>query len=226
MNSTRNRLLADRSVRVGLVEDQRLILECLRNTVDESGDSVSVLFAARSADEALAGLESSEIDVLVTDINMPGIDGIELVRRVKQLSPKTRTIVLTMYQDADLVERAVRAGAWGYLLKDSSPEDLVSAIRSVDRGERCFRTGLPAQTVAQYRFDAAGGAAHSTTLTARQLEVLKYICDGLTETEIADELGISHHTVHVHKNNVMQTLGVHSKIDLLKYAVRHKLVLV
>ncbi|TVR56841.1 MAG: DNA-binding response regulator [Spirochaetaceae bacterium] len=129
-----------------------------------------------------------------------------------------------MHDDAELVERAINAGVRGYLLKDHAARDVVEAIVAVSRGDHWFRTGIPETLVNEFRYGSTKRSTSATGLTPRQIEILRLICDGLTEREIADELCISHHTVHVHKNNIMQSLALHSKVDLLKYAVQHKLV--
>ena len=185
---------------------------------------MEIALEAGSAREALDQLATTTIQILVTDISMHGMDGLELARQVHQMEPRVRVIVLSMYQDAELVERAVKAGVWGYLLKDNAASQVVEAIEAVHRGSTYFRSGIPEEMVSEYRYASSDDSKTKTTLTPRQTEILELICDGLTEREIAASLGISHHTVHVHKNNIMQTLHLHSKVDLVKYAVQHKLV--
>ena len=177
-----------------------------------------------SAREALDRLPDVEVGILLTDISMHGMDGLELARTVHETQPRVRTIVLSMYRDAELVERAIRAHVWGYLLKDDAANRVVDAIRSVHQGETYFKTGTLEDIVSAYRYASPDDSRLAARLTPRQTEIVGLICEGMTEREIANDLGISHHTVHVHKNNIMQTLHLHTKVDLVKYAVQHKLV--
>lgn len=224
MNQPTERMVAATRVRAALVDDLAIVSQSLSHSISQIEPSIRIVFHAVNAAEALQKLESNPVDVVITDIEMPGMGGLDLVRELGRSQPTIRTVVLTMHGEADLVEEAVRAGAWGYVLKSEKIEALTKTILSVAGGERSFNTHLPRELVAHYRVNAINGARPATDLTPRQQEVLKHICDGRTESEIAKELGISHNTVHVHKNNVMHVLGVHSKIDLLKCAVRRKLV--
>ena len=211
------------AIQVGIVDDHRVLRDGLKSIVEESERPMEVALEAGSAREALDKLATTSVQVLITDISMHGMSGIELAREVHQIEPRVRVIVLSMHRDAELIERAVKAGVWGYLLKDNAATQVVEAIEAVHRGSTYFKSGIPEDVVTEYRY-ASSDDSSTTTLTPRQTEILELICEGLTEREIAENLGISHHTVHVHKNNIMQTLHLHSKVDLVKYAVQHKLV--
>ncbi len=212
------------ALQIGLVDDHAILRDGLKLVIEEADPPMCVVLEASSAHEALEKLEKTDLQVLLTDISMHGMDGLELARTVTIRQPKVRVIVLSMHDDAELVERAVAAGVRGYLLKDHAARDIVEAIVAVAQGDHWFRTGIPETLVNEFRYGPAKRSTGATQLTPRQLEILRLICDGLTEREIAEELGISHHTVHVHKNNIMQSLSLHSKVDLVKYAVQHKLV--
>ena len=212
------------AIQVGIVDDHQVLRDGLRAVIEEATPAMEVVLEAASAREALAKLRETEVRVLLTDVSMHGMDGLELARQVHSLEPRTRVIVLSMYHDAELVERAIKAHVWGYLLKENAASQVVEAIEAVNRGSTYFRNGIPQDVISEYRYGTSDDSRIETRLTPRQTEVLSLICDGLTEREIADNLGISHHTVHVHKNNIMQTLHLHSKVDLVKYAVQHKLV--
>lgn len=212
------------ALKIGLVDDHGVLRDGLRLIIEEAEPPMDVTMQASSAHEALEKLETTDVHVLLTDISMHGMDGLELARAVLSRRPDVRVIVLSMHDDAALVERAIRAGVRGYMLKDHVAREVVQAIVAVSRGEHWFRTGMPETLVNELRFGSTTRSTGATDLTPRQVEVLRLICDGMTEREIADELGISHHTVHVHKNNIMQSLQLHSKVDLVKYAVQHKLV--
>ncbi|MFP4115539.1 MAG: response regulator transcription factor [Spirochaetota bacterium] len=212
------------AIQVGLVDDHQVLRDGLKSIIEEAQPPMEVALEASSAREALDKLAHTEVRILLTDISMHGMDGIELARQIKQVEPRVRVIVLSMYHDAELIERAIKAGVWGYLLKENAAGQVVEAIEAVHRGSTYFKSGIPEDIVSEYRYAGSDDSKIDTVLTPRQTEILELICDGLTEREIAESLGISHHTVHVHKNNIMQTLHLHSKVDLVKYAVQHNLV--
>lgn len=212
------------AIQVGLVDDHQVLRDGLKAVIAAADPPMEIALEASSAREALDQIGDSGVQVLLTDISMHGMDGLELARRVHETEPRIRVIVLSMHRDAELVERAIKAKVWGYLLKENAASQVTDAIEAVHRGSTYFRSGIPEDVVSEYRYGTTDDSTTETKLTPRQIEILELICDGLTEREIADSLGISHHTVHVHKNNIMQTLHLHSKVDLVKYAVQHKLV--
>lgn len=212
------------AIQVGLVDDHQVLRDGLKAVIAAADPPMEIALEASSAREALDQIGDSGVQVLLTDISMHGMDGLELARRVHETEPRIRVIVLSMHRDAEVVERAIKAKVWGYLLKENAASQVTDAIEAVHRGSTYFRSGIPEDVVSEYRYGTTDDSTTETKLTPRQIEILELICDGLTEREIADSLGISHHTVHVHKNNIMQTLHLHSKVDLVKYAVQHKLV--
>ncbi len=212
------------ALQIGLVDDHKVLRDGLRLVIEDAEPPMEVVLEAATARDALDQLETVPVQILLTDISMHGMDGIELARQVHERRPRIRVIVLSMHNDAELVERAVRAGVRGYLLKENAATAVVDAIVAVSGGDQWFDPSIPGELVSQYRYDTPGSSATATRLTPRQTEVLRLICEGMTEREIADDLGISHHTVHIHKNNIMQTLHLHSKVDLVKYALQHKLI--
>ena len=212
------------AIQVGLVDDHQVLRDGLKAVIGAADPPMEIALEASSAREALDRIRESGVQVLLTDISMHGMDGIELAKRIHEVEPRVRVIVLSMHRDADLVERAIKAKVWGYLLKENAASQVTEAIEAVHRGSTYFKSGIPDDVVSEYRYGTSDDAKVETKLTPRQIEILELICDGLTERQIAESLGISHHTVHVHKNNIMQTLHLHSKVDLVKYAVQHKLV--
>jgi two-component system response regulator NreC len=196
----------------------------LRSVLEESEEGIEIVLEAASAREALNSLDETELDVLVVDISMPGMDGLELSRIVHRDYPRLRIVVLTMYHDMDLIERALEAGVSGYVLKNNAAHMVADAVKAVHGGKTFFDRTIPAETLSQLRFRPKEHSKAATELTSRQIEVLRLICEGKTEREIADELGISFHTAHAHKNNIMQKLGLHSKVELVRYAVQRNLL--
>jgi DNA-binding NarL/FixJ family response regulator len=161
-------------------------------------------------------------DVIVTDISMPGLSGLDVLVRLKADRLNSRIIVLTMHHDVELAVRAVRAGAAGYLLKDSAGEELVNAIHQVLQG-RLYLTPAITREVMERMAGPDGGGGQQ--LTPRQLDVLRLILKGKRMKEIAAELSLSVRTVETHKYEMMEALDVHSTAELVKHAMEHRLII-
>src|SRR5205085_1298009 len=155
---------------------------------------------------ALAMLRERPIDVLVLDLTMPGVDGFEVLRRVRAGHPAVKVLVLTMHASAEYVSRAIREGASGYLLKDSAVQDLMSGIRAVMAGRPYYRPPVQHEIASTAR----GGGRRSEPITDREREVLRLVAEGLSTKEVAARLDISARTVESHRANLMRKLGLHS----------------
>jgi DNA-binding NarL/FixJ family response regulator len=178
------------------------------------------------AGEAADGLTTVHLvervkpDVLVVDVMMPALNGLEVTRQVVRRSPDTRVIVLSMYSDESYVMEALKNGAAGYVLKSSTRSDLVQAIREVMAGERYLSAPLSARAVEAYVERAKGTEVGAyDTLTSREREVLQLAAEGHTNAEIAARLSISSRTVETHRSAVMRKLGLRRQTDLIRYAL-------
>jgi len=160
-------------------------------------------------------------DVIVTDLTMPGLSGLDVLERLKSKGIASKVILLTMHNDADLATVALRGGASGFLLKESAGEELLEAIRQVLRGRVYLTPALTSGVMERM----AGPTHASTQLTPRQLDVLRLIVKGQRMKEIAENLGLSVRTVETHKYEMMETLGMHSTAELVRYALDRRLVL-
>ena len=190
---------------VGLLRDHQF------DVVGSVGDGRQLLDAAKR----------HRPDVIVTDISMPGLSGLEVMPHLKAASPETRVIVLTMHEDAELAARALRAGASGFLLKDSAGEELVNAVYQTLQG-RVYLTPVLTRDVMARMADATG--SDGPKLTARQLDVLRLVVEGKRMKEIGAILQLSSRTVETHKYELMGVLGVHSTAELVKYALQNRLI--
>ena len=206
--------------RVLLADDHTLVAEALKSLLAEPFDLVGVVHDGRALVEAAEKLRP---DVIVTDISMPLLNGLEAVRQLRERQPETRIIVLTMHRDTHLAASAFRAGVSGYLLKISPSEELVKAIREVAQG-RSYVTTLLAKDLINLLMDPATTRENEAPLTARQREVLQLIAEGRTMKEVAGLLNISPRTAESHKYDIMQALSVRTTAELVQCAVRMKLV--
>jgi DNA-binding NarL/FixJ family response regulator len=213
------------SPRVLLVDDHDLFRTGLRNLLEEQG--VLVVGEADTGTEALRQVREVAPDVVVMDLNMPGISGVEATRQISMIAPLTRVLVLTISdQDGDVMD-AIYAGACGYLLKDSSIQELMQGIRAAAVGESLVSPTIAAKVLQRVRASTASQREAETIqseLSDREIEVLKLIANGKDNAEIAGELHISPKTVKNHISNILMKLQIDNRIQAAVYAVRSGIV--
>jgi DNA-binding NarL/FixJ family response regulator len=203
------------TITVLLVDDHALVRRGFRRLLEDD-PQLEVVGEASTAAEAIALAVSLRPRVVVMDCAMPGENGLEATRAIVDGVPGTVVLMLSMHSEATLVSQAMAAGARGYVLKNATNLDLAAAVKHVASGETLLDPALA-------RTPSLPGE-RPQALTPRELEVLQLICDGLSNRQIADRLGVSVNTVAVHRANVMNTLGVHKTAELVMYAIRHGLV--
>ena len=216
--------LARELLRVMLVDDHDLFRTGLRNLLEEQG--LQIVAEASEGATALNLVRELAPDVVVMDLNMPGMNGIEATREIARLAPLTRVVVLTISdQDGDVLD-AIMAGACGYLLKDSSIQDLMQGIRAASVGEALISPHIAAKVLQRVRATSVetGDAAQGPELSHRETEVLRLIANGKDNAEIAQELHISPKTVKNHISNILMKLQIENRIQAAVYAVRRGLV--
>jgi NarL family two-component system response regulator LiaR len=207
-------------IRVVLVDDHRVVQTALRSYI-ESFEDIEVVGAASSGEEILEKLEGWLPDVAVMDLSMPGgMDGIEATRRVRALSPHTQVVVLTAHTDDARVVAALRAGAIGYVRKDSDPEVFLAAVRGAARGQSVLDPAV-AGSVLQ---DLLRGGPLVEELSEREKEVLRQLAHGRTNQEIAQELHVSAETVKTHVGNILSKLQLSHRTQAVVYALKQGLV--
>jgi DNA-binding NarL/FixJ family response regulator len=210
-------------IRVLIVDDHALLRAGLAGLLSAL-EGVEAVGEAADGLKALELVESLRPDILMTDIAMPGLDGLRLAEAVARVSPMTRVIILSMHAESAYVDKALRAGAAGYLVKDSGTAEVELAIRAVARGESYLSPAVSKHVVAGYARMAAAQATNPDPLTPRQREVLKLIASGLTTKAIARRLDISAKTADTHRVQLMERLGIHDIAGLVRYAIRVGLV--
>ncbi len=207
-------------VRVLIVDDQNLVRRGIRGLLELS-DDVAVAGEAADGDEALRALAECDPEVMLLDLRMPGRDGISTLEELSRRGIDLPVLVLTTFDDAELVLRAIRAGARGYLLKDVTLEQLVDGIRTVASGDTLVHTALPAHTP-QGRLGSAG-EIHGA-LTERETDVLRLVAGGYSNREIAEILHLAPGTVKNHVSNVLVKLGARDRTQAVLRAMRHGLL--
>jgi DNA-binding NarL/FixJ family response regulator len=209
-------------IRVLLADDHVIVRAGLRELLADTGD-VLVAGEAGNGQEVLASIRKEDYDVLVLDMSMPGRSGIELIRQLKSEKPRLRILVLSMHGEAQYAVRAIRAGASGYLTKDSATEQLVAAIRRIAAGGAYVSPETAERLALDFNRPAEEAAPH-TRLSDREFQVFQHIVVGKSVTEIADALVLSVKTISTHKARIMEKMGLDNEAALVRYAVRHKLV--
>jgi DNA-binding NarL/FixJ family response regulator len=211
-------------IRVLLADDHPLLRAGIRSLLEEM-EGVEVVAEAADGREALSLIKAHRPEFLLTDIAMPGVGGLDLTEQVGRDHPQIKVIILSMHKDEEYVRRAVLAGAAGYLLKDSDTEELGLALRAVARGETYLSPAVSTRLLADYRkqVSATSGPA-AGNLTPRQREILQLIAEGMTTKAIASRLGISSKTVEWHRSLLMERLGIHDVVSLVRYAMRMGLI--
>jgi DNA-binding NarL/FixJ family response regulator len=203
--------------RVLVVDDHPFIREGIRFYL-RNHDDFEVIGEAVDGLEAIDKAARLRPDLIIMDLSLPAMDGLETTRRVRQIMPSVKVVMLAVQNRGDLVFRAQTAGALGCLTKDSSPSHLLQALEAVQRGKSFF----PSRPAANRK--SASGDTPRTYLTERELEVLTLLGEGHSNKQIADRLGISIRTVEKHRENILQALGMHNAADLVRFAVSEGLV--
>ncbi len=206
-----------KNLRVLLADDHRLVRLGFRRLLDDEPD----IEVVGEADNGLQAIEMSEDlhpDVIVLDMAMSELSGLQAIGEILRRSPATRVLVLSMYDEADYVRSAVRAGAHGYMLKNAVDVDLAEGVRRVAAGECYF-----SPAVAHASAEANGAESPLARLTNRERQILELIVQARSNKEVAYMLGISVNTVNVHRTNLMKTLGLHSTAEIVLFGVKHGL---
>jgi two-component system, NarL family, response regulator LiaR len=206
-------------ITVLIADDHPVVRQGLRTFLDLQED-VEVVAEAADGEEAVARAAELVPDVVVLDLVMPKVDGIEAIRRIRDASPSTRVLVLTSFLEDEKVLPAVKAGAAGYLLKDAEPSELANAIRTVTRGEALLHPTVAAKVVREL---AARDRSPAAELTDRELEVLRLLARGLANKAIALELQVSEKTVKTHVSNILAKLHLADRTQAALFAVRENL---
>jgi two-component system response regulator NreC len=212
-------------IRVLLADDHTLFREGVRALLATEED-IEVVGEASNGEEAVRMAVELSPDVVVMDLMMPVMNGIEATQRIHDSRPEVKVLVLSMYDDEEYVQRLLAAGACGCMLKQATGDELVRAVREVVSGGMPLHPAVAARLVKDYvrRVQGQDDASVSGALTPRELEVLRLVAEGHTNQDVADRLGLSRKTVDAHRTNLMRKLGLHDVTELVKYALRHRII--
>jgi two-component system response regulator NreC len=209
-------------IRILIADDHGLMRAGLRSMLeDEAG--IEVVGEAATGEEALHLAGLLKPDLMLLDIGLPGIDGIETVRRLKHISDQIQVLILTVYEDESLLREAVKAGASGYLIKRAAEEELIAAIHAVSRGDMYIHPAVTRLLMKGLTLTSGPSPNAVEALTPREIEVMNFIIRGFTNRQIAESLLISVRTVEGHRASLFGKLGMKNRVELIEYAEKHGL---
>lgn len=210
------------TIRILLCDDHRIITDGLKGLLEDVPD-MSCVGVAENGAEALQAVEHLQVDVVLMDLDMPVLDGLAATERLKQRWPEVKVIILTMHDEAAMVQRMMELGADGYLVKNCGRDELLLAIRDVHAGRKHFGSALM-ESLLQQRQETAAHSGLLKDLSEREVEVLAALAEGLTNKEIGERLFISPRTVDTHRTNLMKKLDTHNVAGLVRIAIKAGLV--
>lgn len=215
-------------IKVLLVDDHQIVRDGIKSILTDEQD-ILLAGSVCNAKEALTFIETNLPDVVIADLSMPNISGIELTEIITTKYTSVKVLILSMFNNEEYIVKAIQAGAKGYLPKqDSTTEILLEAIRTIHNGDDFFSPSISKIVMKSFVNNLKGSKSNKTSekiqLTSREKEILKLYVEGFTNTEISDKLNLSIHTVKTHKNNIMQKYNFKSTVEMIKHAIKNKIV--
>jgi DNA-binding NarL/FixJ family response regulator len=206
-----------------IADDHAIVREGVKALIGLA-DDIEVVGEAADGREAIARVSECEPDVVLMDIAMPDLGGLEATVEIRKQHPRTRILVLSQYEDREYIRRFLKAGVSGYVLKKSAGSDLTAAIRAVHRGGLVLDPDVAREAMNERASDAHGQADPYDTLTDREKQVLKLVAEGRSNKEVADLLGISVKTAMSHREHIMEKLDLHSRTELIRFAIKQGII--
>ncbi len=210
-------------IKVFVVDDHQLVTDCISLFLKDS-DKVKVSGIAHSGAETLELLKNEVPHVILLDISMPEMTGIETTEKIKKIFPGIKVLILSMHSDYNNISDAIDAGADGYIPKDVTAEELVDAIITINDGKNYFHTSISDEIIKNYATKRKKSSTLLPQLTKRELEVLKLFAEGYNNNEIAEKLFLSVRTIESHKNHILQKTNMKNSVELIKFAIKNKII--
>ena len=215
-------------IRILIVDDHQIVRDGIKRILKDE-DDIELIGSVGSGKEALDFMKCNEADILITDLSMPNMSGIELTEKLIKFYPDIKVLILSMFNNEEYIVSAIQAGAKGYLPKqDSTTEILLEAIRSISNGEEFYSPSISKIVLNSFIKNvknlSVGDVAKKHQLTSREKEILKLYVEGCTNNEIAEKLNLSVFTIKTHKNNIMQKYNFKSTVEMIKFALRNNIV--
>ena len=212
--------MSEKNIRVLLADDHKLFRQGLKALMDME-DGISIIGEAVDGEQAIALTDELKPDVLVLDIQMPGINGIKAAAKILATNPEVKILALSRHSERRYISEMFRVGASGYILKDTAIEELMKAIETVVDGHIYCSSDLVGVVMQEFKGRLKG---EKKSLTEREIQVLKFIAEGLQTKEIANQMNLSIKTISTYRQRIMTKLDIHNVVDLTKYAIKHGLI--
>jgi two-component system, NarL family, nitrate/nitrite response regulator NarL len=209
-------------IRVLITDDHKLVIDGLKAMIQGISE-LDFVGECRSGIETLKFLEYIKTDVALMDIDMPEMNGIEATKKIKQLYPGIKVLILTMHDEKSMIENLMEIGADGYILKNSDRKELIKAINSVHSGNKYFSDDV-IQALNRKEDTIGLNSNNLDMLTEREIEIIKLVCEGLSNKEIGEQLDISHRTVDTHRNNILKKIEANNTAGLIRFAMKNGLI--
>jgi len=212
-------------IKIVLVDDHQMFRDGVKSVLSDE-ENIELIGEVGNGNDLYELLKIDSPDLIITDISMPDISGIEITKYVTENYPEIKILILSMHSNVEFITKSLGAGANGYLPKDTSMNELLEAINTIYKGENYFNKDI-SDTILKSIINKSKSAKENSkneSLTKREMEIVSLVVEGLANKEIADKLFISVRTVDSHKNNIMQKLNLKSSVELVKYAIKNKLV--
>jgi len=214
--------------RVLIVDDHQIVRDGIKRILDDESD-IELIGSLGSGKEALNFVKCNQPDIVIADLSMPNMSGIELTEQLTSLYPEIKVLILSMFNNEEYIKSAIQAGAKGYLPKqDSTTEILLEAIRTIANGDEYYSPSISKIVMKSFvnnvKSANIGDIVKKQQLTSREKEILKLYVEGYTNSEIAEKLNLSVYTIKTHKNNIMQKYNFKSTVEMIKFALRNNIV--
>ena len=206
-------------INIARADDHVMVRSGIKAAIERANKDIQVVAEVSTGKELIELPKDLKVDIFLVDISMPILNGIEATKKLRRVRKNAKVIILSMYDDRISVERAIRAGASGFVIKVSTIEEVINAIEDVSKG-KFFLCSSISNYVFEGFLNRASGRKGLHTLTAKEKEILQLVAEGYSSRRIAEEFGLSLNTVHVHRNNIMHKLKLHKQADLIRYAIK------
>ena len=206
-------------IKVVMADDHVIVRQSIRSVIERKNEDIKVVAEVSNGKELLEAAKEHKADVYIIDISMPVLNGINATQKLLKLQPKAKVIILSMFDDRGSVERAIQAGACGFVVKEATIEEIIEAIKEVS-ADKFFLCSQVAKYLVEGFLDKTTVRRGNGSLTNKERQVLQLIAEGFSSKKIAEEFKLSLNTVHVHRNNIMRKLNIHKQAELIRYALK------
>ena len=207
-------------IKVVMADDHVIVRQSILSVIERKNEDIKVVAEVSNGKELLRAVHEHKADVYIIDISMPLLNGIDATQKIMKIQPGAKVIILSMFDDRVSVERAIKAGACGFVVKEATINEIIEAIKEVSAGKFFLCSQVARYLVQGFLSKTEGRRGNKGSLTNKEREILQLIAEGFSSKKIAEEFKLSLNTVHVHRNNIMKKLNIHKQAELIRYALK------